>query len=91
MLNNSLCASAQQFLKDMGILLKLQSQPSPHHIFLNQTPIRPQRLGSLIASIESLIRCGGLNDINLLSRALKLLGLEVMLVGLIGETIVSEG
>lgn len=91
MLDDRLRASPQQFLKDLRILLKLQPQSSPHHILLDLTPICPQWLRPLIASIECLIRCWGLNDIHLLSLALKFLGLEVVLIGLIGESIVGEG
>jgi hypothetical protein len=55
-------------------------KPLPHDLFLDIIPVSPEGFCSLVTSIKGFIRSRSTYNIQFLRLALKLLGLEVMLI-----------
>lgn len=83
MLDDGPIASGHKLFEKGWVLAELEPESVLHDLLLDLFPVRPERNGAFVASVEGVVRGGSLNDVLFLGSANELFGLEVVLVGVV--------
>lgn len=90
MLDDHPIASRHQLLEKVWVLAELEPEAIFHDLFFDWFPVGPEGNSAFVASLEGIVRSGGLNNVLFLERTNEFFGLEVVLVGMVEIAALSE-